>query len=573
MSRVLSVVACLTLPALAHAQSPRVIAISGQPALGQPATNTYSQLYAITLSPTGDVAFASTGNSPNQSLQQGLYAQRAGVLTRIADNTTLGTLQSLLLPLAMKTSGDVFFSGSELVPPAPAAFFARLAAADGSSVDLMRRGWVVPGVPEQVFTSTVESAAVASRRRVITDDRNLLLYLASVPADTPNSPQSAGLFRYTPETGLTLEAFSQTLQDPDIPTFTILDWPEDINNSGQAIVKLTPPGASAAYYLLSGSTPTRLLGVLDLIPGGPANLRVVELRSALINDAGRVFVNVVDESGFTHFIAGQPGNLQLIHSTGQIISSPRESALPFFSSGGAPAAAALAEDGTAIIFCTNTTYTPPAGGGTDCSILAIAPDGTKRLLWNQREPVRMLDGVAVRVHIEPRNAIAFSSPRSGRIAWICTPLRPPFRSAVCTLDDAGDPVTVLEGLTPISTPIGSFTLANSLVSNLTTFWEYSRDINDRGDIALIASAVNAQGAARSVAVVASLAPSPCGDIDFNNNAVFPEDQDVIDFFNVLAGAPCPTLRCDTLDFNRNGSFPEDQDVIDFLTVLAGGSCS
>jgi hypothetical protein len=37
----------------------------------------------------------------------------------------------------------------------------------------------------------------------------------------------------------------------------------------------------------------------------------------------------------------------------------------------------------------------------------------------------------------------------------------------------------------------------------------------------------------------ALSPSaPCDDIDFNNNGVFPEDQDVIDFFNVLAGGTC-----------------------------------
>ncbi len=62
----------------------------------------------------------------------------------------------------------------------------------------------------------------------------------------------------------------------------------------------------------------------------------------------------------------------------------------------------------------------------------------------------------------------------------------------------------------------------------------------------------------------------CDSIDFNNNAVFPEDQDVIDFFNVLSGAICPT--CSDIDFNNNGVFPEDQDVIDFFNVLAGGSC-
>jgi hypothetical protein len=65
-------------------------------------------------------------------------------------------------------------------------------------------------------------------------------------------------------------------------------------------------------------------------------------------------------------------------------------------------------------------------------------------------------------------------------------------------------------------------------------------------------------------------PTGCDDIDFNNNDVFPEDQDVIDFFNVLAGADCPT--CNDIDFNNNQVFPEDQDIIDFFNVLAGGDC-
>jgi hypothetical protein len=64
--------------------------------------------------------------------------------------------------------------------------------------------------------------------------------------------------------------------------------------------------------------------------------------------------------------------------------------------------------------------------------------------------------------------------------------------------------------------------------------------------------------------------APCDDIDFNNNTVFPEDADVIDFFRVLAGETCEA--CNSIDFNANGVFPEDQDVIDFFTVLAGGEC-
>ncbi|GDX98957.1 hypothetical protein LBMAG48_13610 [Phycisphaerae bacterium] len=64
----------------------------------------------------------------------------------------------------------------------------------------------------------------------------------------------------------------------------------------------------------------------------------------------------------------------------------------------------------------------------------------------------------------------------------------------------------------------------------------------------------------------------CDSIDFNGNGVFPEDQDVVDFLNVLAGAPCPSpVPCD-IDFNNNGVFPEDQDVVDFFNVLAGAAC-
>ncbi len=64
----------------------------------------------------------------------------------------------------------------------------------------------------------------------------------------------------------------------------------------------------------------------------------------------------------------------------------------------------------------------------------------------------------------------------------------------------------------------------------------------------------------------------CDDIDFNNNTVFPEDQDVIDYLTVLAGGPCSTNNCNDLDFNNNTITPEDQDTIDFFTTLAGGAC-
>jgi hypothetical protein len=66
--------------------------------------------------------------------------------------------------------------------------------------------------------------------------------------------------------------------------------------------------------------------------------------------------------------------------------------------------------------------------------------------------------------------------------------------------------------------------------------------------------------------------SICDSIDFNNNGVFPEEDDVTDFFNVLSGGACSTGDCNDIDFNNNFVFPEEQDVILFFHVLAGGEC-
>jgi hypothetical protein len=40
----------------------------------------------------------------------------------------------------------------------------------------------------------------------------------------------------------------------------------------------------------------------------------------------------------------------------------------------------------------------------------------------------------------------------------------------------------------------------------------------------------------------------------------------------VTGACASFSKCDDIDFNNNSVFPEDQDVIDFFTVLAGGTC-
>jgi len=153
-----------------------------------------------------------------------------------------------------------------------------------------------------------------------------------------------------------------------------------------------------------------------------------------------------------------------------------------------------------------------------------------------------------------------------------------YRSNVCAVTrvvmKTGDSYTLPSGPTGV---IGALTLVggnNGEDGRPQTF-------NNRGQLAFAAGIKFSQNGTTEtydaiLVTSANPAPATCGDIDFNNNGVFPEDEDVIDFFAVLAGstpATCdPVLGCDDIDINNNGVFPEDADVTCFFSLLAGGNC-
>jgi hypothetical protein len=75
----------------------------------------------------------------------------------------------------------------------------------------------------------------------------------------------------------------------------------------------------------------------------------------------------------------------------------------------------------------------------------------------------------------------------------------------------------------------------------------------------------------------SVAAPTCNDLDFNNDGVFPDNADIVDFVAVFAGAACPTdppvgAGCDALDFNNDGIFPDNADIVKFVEVFAGAPC-
>jgi hypothetical protein len=67
--------------------------------------------------------------------------------------------------------------------------------------------------------------------------------------------------------------------------------------------------------------------------------------------------------------------------------------------------------------------------------------------------------------------------------------------------------------------------------------------------------------------------NPCfaDPIDFNRDAVFPDQRDVLDFLTVFSGSACPAAECNDIDFNNDGVFPDQQDVVAFFDAFGGGS--
>jgi hypothetical protein len=68
--------------------------------------------------------------------------------------------------------------------------------------------------------------------------------------------------------------------------------------------------------------------------------------------------------------------------------------------------------------------------------------------------------------------------------------------------------------------------------------------------------------------VETIAVMPTGDIAVAGTIWSVGDSMLSFAFGMFTPRPC----CNAIDFNNNGAFPEDQDVIDFFNVLAGGSC-
>lgn len=162
-----------------------------------------------------------------------------------------------------------------------------------------------------------------------------------------------------------------------------------------------------------------------------------------------------------------------------------------------------------------------------------------------------------------------------------------FTDAPATAGVSFAPVNDLDLI--VTSPVGAVYLGNAFVNGASASNQQGVFASDerntieqvlvtapvagRWRVDVLGSRVNVgpQGFALSVTGAVAEAPPTCGDIDFNNDAVYPDLADVVAFFEEFGGGGA-CAACDTIDFNRDGLFPDNADVEAFVRVMGGGGC-
>jgi hypothetical protein len=81
---------------------------------------------------------------------------------------------------------------------------------------------------------------------------------------------------------------------------------------------------------------------------------------------------------------------------------------------------------------------------------------------------------------------------------------------------------------------------------------------------------------RTASSIIFLRGTICDSIDFNQDGLFPDTQDISDFLSVFAGGDCaapnPPDCNNDIDYNNDGLFPDTRDIDALLSAFSGGPC-
>ena len=573
------VVSCGTALSLADV---RVVAVSGQPAVGL-IDSTLLGFEPPVVAADGRVAYAATFltrpattgsvrgiwivNETSTTLLGAVGQQAAGAATGTTFTSMQPDLISLGRTFSMSRDGEVITRVSVLgLDGTSRTGYWRLGAASGPVVrlgDELASGGVAGSVSFLYYGSAgfpgggVFNLAVTNGTNVVdgvwTDDGGALELLLAEDQSLGGLPA-----------GTTLAESSYVLR---------VGQDDYLFDSRLAGASVTTQDDAVVLRLADGVASVVLREGVTVAPGltlGETTQVVAETAERFVL-AGEVRGAGVDASNDFAVFAMRDGALRVVAREGD--AAPGGSAEERFDSVttsafvvGRVANVSIAASGDVTLFA--TLAGPAVTSANDTAIWRETSAGLELLLREGDPAPGLASGIRVGQLRRPfSNAVGdmvflsdlvdqAGTVRTNGALWYA-PSGGPLRS-VLTRGDA----LAVSALVPADVrTVGTMALSRDFVESTA-----AGPLNDAGRIAVRVAFTD-----QSAAIVAI--DTKCDTIDFNRNGVFPEDQDVIDFFSVLAGGECPYAAVCDIDFNNNGVFPEDQDVIEFFNALAGGNCS
>jgi subtilisin family serine protease len=239
-----------------------------------------------------------------------------------------------------------------------------------------------------------------------------------------------------------------------------------------------------------------------------------------------------------------------------------------------------AEGGGALDF--NVQFSPPpAPANNSCfnatPIPASAPGG------NFSDSIRAHSATDVTCDPNPScDNIVFGS--SGSVWYSLTPACNG-RFGITTAGSSYDTViSIWSNCRSTTIPIGNCTFSTQLAcdndsgpGNTSTINNFQ--VNGGEDYLILITANGLASPDRlevSTQFICDPTPAGCDDIDFNNDGLFPDTQDIDDFISVFGGGTCaspnPPACNNDLDFNNDGLFPDTLDIDALISVFSGGPC-
>ncbi len=526
----------------------RVVAVSGTPVPNMPAGQTFvmSSFDSLRCGAGGHAAFRVTTSGSGEWNGVYVFGPEGNFLNRMLDSEREFERWRKPIPASVSIGGAT--TVIRKTNPDASAFSNNWAVrlnADGTRVEFAPPGSTVPGTGERtvVAISTATSDARYFDRTL--DDADVFAFVRLTPTAIDEEIVNGVLIRLGPDGTTNPVVVSGNVAGGE----SSVTWPVSVADNGAFLYRSSIEGASRLRRVDEQGL-QRTDVIVSFYPLDSSR-RVSALKQALTNSQGDVYSELMLSTG-TAFqelkrIVRRAGVWSEIPLTWQF-----ETPAGLLTCG-CVSDATLLNDGS-LLYAADCLPNVPSTLVTTDSAVMVTPQGQGKLLSVSGNQV-ILRSLSVRRYGQS-GRLAPTSLADVHVAVVGSTL------GVIARDTDGELIALAAE--------GDTFMYNNLswrITQATSVW------NEGTSVIFIADAAAPGQPSRQFVLRTGLAGPTCGNLDFNNDGVWPDERDVIDFFDVYAGGACPSLRCDTLDFNRNGVTPEDQDVIDFFNVLAGGTCN